>query len=67
MGIKLTDAFQLVTKRKLLSTKAISSLQQQITGLQSKINKAQAKIGRIQYVLRKNDELMVELDQLSEV
>ena len=67
MSIKITDAFQLITDRKLLTKKALASLQRQITSLQSKIDKAQKKMDQVNWILKKNEELIVELTQLSEV
>ena len=67
MGIKISDALGYITNRKPLSSKAISSLGRQLIGCQSKIEKANNKIGQINWILQKNEELVQELDQLSEV
>lgn len=62
MSIKLADAFQFVTDRKLLSVKAVTSLEVQKQTHLSKIKKAQNKIGRIDWILKKNKELEEELE-----
>jgi hypothetical protein len=67
MSIKITDAFQYITDRKPLSEKAIASLEVQKQTCLSKIKKTQEKLGRIDWLLQKNQELVIELKQLSEV
>ena len=67
MGIKISDALGHITDRKPLSSKAIKSLERQLIGCQSKIKRATDKIGQINWILKKNDGLIQELKQLSEV